>query len=57
LNPKAMDHYSMPFEVYTTTPTNILDESNDGSNDITNGKEQWGEDGAITQLMNIITTL
>jgi hypothetical protein len=34
-----MDHKTRPFEVYTTTFTNILDENNDGSNDTTNGKE------------------
>jgi hypothetical protein len=29
----------MSVEVYTTTPTNILNENNDGCNDINNGKE------------------
>jgi hypothetical protein len=57
LNPKAMDHKTRPFEVYTTTLTNILDGNNDGCNDTTNGKKQWGKNGAITQLMNIVTTL
>jgi hypothetical protein len=34
--------------VYTTTLTNILNENSEGSNDTTNGKEQWGEDGVTT---------
>ncbi len=35
-----MDHKTRPFEVYTKTPTNILDEDSEGSNYITNGQEQ-----------------
>jgi hypothetical protein len=56
LNPKAMDHKIEPFEVFTTTPINVLNENNDDSNDTTNGKEQWGKNGGITQLMNIVAT-
>ncbi len=52
-----MDHKTRPFKVYTTTPINILDEDSEGSNDRTNGQEQWGEDGVITQLMNIVVIL
>jgi hypothetical protein len=51
-----MDHKTKPFEVYTTTPTNISNEDNEGFDDTTNGQEQWGEDGASTWLMNITTT-
>jgi len=43
-----MDYKTRPFEVYTTTLTNILDEDSEGSNDKINGQEQWGEDGVIT---------
>jgi hypothetical protein len=43
-----MDHKTKPSEVYTITPTNILDEDNEGSSDTTNGQEQWGEDGVTT---------
>jgi hypothetical protein len=43
-----MDHKTKPFEVYTKTIKNILNEDNEGSNDTTNGQEQWGEDGVIT---------
>jgi hypothetical protein len=47
LNPKAMDHKIRPFNVYTTTLANILDEDNEGFNDTTNEQEQWGENGVI----------
>jgi hypothetical protein len=57
LNPKAMDHKTRLSEVYTTTPTNILDEDNEGFDDTTNGQDQWGENGTPTHLMNIIVTL
>ncbi len=36
LNPKAMDHKIRPSKVYTTTLTNISNEDNEGSDDITN---------------------
>ncbi len=52
-----MDHETRPFEIYIATPINISNENNDGFDDITNGQEQWGEDGTTTQLMNITTTL
>jgi len=43
-----MDHKIRPSKVYTTTPINILDHNNEGSDDTTNGQEQWGEDGIAT---------
>ncbi len=52
-----MDHKTRPSEVYTTTFTNISNENNEGSDDTTNGQEQWVEDGITTYLMNITTTL
>ncbi len=52
-----MDHKTKPSEVYTTIFTNISNEDNEGFDDTTNGQEQWVEDGVVTQLMNIITTL
>ncbi len=52
-----MDHKTKPFEVYTTTFTNISNEDSESSNDTTIGQEQWVEDGVPTYLMNITTTL
>ncbi len=52
-----MDHKTKPSKVYITTFINISDEDSEGSNDTTNGQEQWGKDGTTTQLMNIAVTL
>jgi len=52
-----MDHKIKPSKVYTTTLINISDEDSEGSDDTTNGQQHWGEDGAATQLMNIVATL
>jgi hypothetical protein len=57
LNPKAMDHKTGPFKVYTSTLTNISNNDNEGFDDTTNGQEKWEEGGAITQLMNITIIL
>jgi hypothetical protein len=43
-----MDHKTKPSKVYTTTPTNILDEDSEGFSDTINGQEQWGENGVTT---------
>ncbi len=56
MNPKAKDHKIGSFEVYTTTPTNISNEDNEGFDDTTNGQEKWGKTGVFTWLMNIIAT-
>jgi hypothetical protein len=34
-----MDHKTKPFKVYTTTPTNILNENIDGFDNTINGQE------------------
>ncbi len=56
MNPKVVDHKVGSFEVYTTTPTNISNEDNEGSDDTINGQEKWGKNGVSTWLMNIIVT-
>ncbi len=48
-----MNHKIRPFKVYITTFANISDENNEGSNDTTNEKKQWGKNGVTRQLMNI----
>jgi hypothetical protein len=52
-----MDHKTRPSKVYTSVLINISYENNEGFDDTSNGQKKWGEDGPITQLMNITSTL
>jgi len=54
-NPKAMDDMSKLSDIYTTESSPNI--SNDNIIDYNNvvDEDQWGEDGPITQLLNIST--
>ncbi len=56
LNPKAMNDKTKPNNIYTTPPTNISNEKNNDSLDgVVDDQQEWGEIGATTQFLNIIS--
>jgi hypothetical protein len=56
-NPKAMDGKTRPFKVYTLDVTNILDGDNDDFDGLDNEQKEPKEDGATTQLLNLIAII
>ncbi len=54
-NPKAMDEKTRPYEIYITITIHISNENNDNFDQTIYDIDQWDENGATTQLLNITT--
>ncbi len=54
-NPKAMDEKTRPNEIYIIITIHISNEDNDSFDETIFDIDQWGENGATTQLLNITT--